>query len=164
MTSAKTFAAELKHEAASTEKMLSRVPLEKGSWKPDEKSMTLERLARHVAEMSEWATITANHDELDFTKNTTPNPEMKTTEQLLAFFKEKNDAAIAALENMPEGDISKPWTLRSGEHIIFTLPKGIVLRTMVMNHIVHHRGQLSVYLRLLGVPVPGMYGPSADEK
>jgi len=163
MTPAKTFAAELKYEADKTSKILSRVPLDKGSWKPHDKSMSLERLARHVAELSEWATVTVTTDELDLTKFA-PNPEMKTTEQLLSFFKTKNDEAVAALENTTDEELRKMWTLRAGSHTIFTLPKGVVLRDTVMNHIVHHRGQLSVYLRLLDVPVPGMYGPSADER
>lgn len=163
MTPAKTFAAELKYEADKTSKILARVPLDKGSWKPHEKSMSLERLARHVAELSEWATVTVTRDELDITKFA-PNPEMKTTEQLLAFFKEKNDEAVAALENAKDDELKKMWTLKAGNHVIFTLPKAIVLRDTVFNHIIHHRGQLSVYLRLLDVAVPGMYGPSADER
>ena len=83
---------------------------------------------------------------------------------MLSFFKTKNDEAVAALENTTDEELRKMWTLRAGSHTIFTLPKGVVLRDTVMNHIVHHRGQLSVYLRLLDVPVPGMYGPSADER
>lgn len=164
MSIIKSFVEELKYESTKTQKMLERVPLDKGSWKPHEKSMTLERLARHVAEMSEWATITVTEDELDFAKPITPNPEMKTTEELISFFKLKNDAAIVALEKTSDEELQKPWTLRRGEFIIFTQPKGKVLRDMVMNHIIHHRGQLSVYLRLLDVSVPGAYGPSADER
>ena len=164
MSIIKSFVEELKYESTKTQKMLERVPLDKGSWKPHEKSMTLERLARHVAEMSEWATITVTEDELDFAKPITPNPEMKTTEELIRFFKLKNEAAIVALEKTSDEELQKPWTLRRGEFIIFTQPKGKVLRDMVMNHIIHHRGQLSVYLRLLDVSVPGAYGPSADER
>lgn len=162
-TSAKTFAAELKHEAVKTQKMLERVPMEKATWKPHEKSMTLERLARHVAEMSEWATMTIKTDELDLSKVYTPNPVMNTTEELVSFFKLKNEEAIAALENVNEEEMKKPWTLRNGEQIYFSQAKALVMRDMVMNHIIHHRGQLSVYLRLLDIPVPGPYGPSADE-
>lgn len=164
MSIIKSFVEELKYESTKTQKMLERVPLDKGSWKPHEKSMTLERLARHVAEMSEWATITVTEDELDFAKPITPNPEMQTTEELISFFKLKNEAAIVALEKTSDDELQKPWTLRRGEFIIFTQPKGKVLRDMVMNHIIHHRGQLSVYLRLLDVSVPGAYGPSADER
>ena len=164
MSIIKSFVEELKYESTKTQKMLERVPLDKGSWKPHEKSMTLERLARHVAEMSEWATITVTEDELDFAKPITPNPEMQTTEELISFFKLKNEAAIVALEKTSDEELQKPWTLRRGEFIIFTQPKGKVLRDMVMNHIIHHRGQLSVYLRLLDVSVPGAYGPSADER
>ncbi len=163
MTPVKTFLGELKSEAAKTRKMLQCVPLERGSWKPHEKSMTLERLTRHVAEMTGWVSFTIKTEELDFAKSYTPHPEMKSQEQLLAFFDELLTEAISVLGSTTDADLQKMWTMRNGEQIFFTLPKGVVLRDMVLNHIIHHRGQLSVYLRLLEVPIPGMYGPSADE-
>jgi uncharacterized damage-inducible protein DinB len=156
--------AELKGEAAKTRKMLALVPVsEKADWAPHAKSMKLGRLALHVAELAGWAGWTITTDELDFSKNYTPTPTPKTTEELLAIHDKKVEESLKALENVTDEELSKPWTLRNGAEIYFTLPKKVVVRDMCYNHIVHHRGQLSVYLRLLNIPIPGMYGPSADE-
>jgi uncharacterized damage-inducible protein DinB len=158
-----SFLPELQHEAASCRKMLERVPLEKYSWKPHDKSMTLGRLATHVAELPSWITMTINTDELDFSKFDYKPFEAKSTEELLRHFDENVERAAAALKDVDDATMMKNWTLRNGDHIIFTMPKVATIRSMAMNHMIHHRGQLSVYLRLAGVPVPGMYGPSADE-
>lgn len=155
---------EFKQEAANTRKLLERVPQEHFSWKPHEKSMTLLRLALHVVEMTRWATITLQQIELDFSKDYPKSPEIKTTSDLLLFFDQLKNEAIAALENTREETLVENWTLKNGEHVFFTMPKAVVLRSMVFNHIIHHRGQLTVYLRMLDVPIPGLYGPSADEK
>lgn len=156
--------AELKSEAAKTRKMLALVPIaDKADWVPHTKSMKLGRLALHVAELAGWTGMTITTDELDFAKGYTPTPTPATTEELLAILDKNVEMSLKALENADDELLAKPWTLRSGDHVYFTLPKKVVIRDMCYNHVVHHRGQLSVYLRLLNIPIPGMYGPSADE-
>lgn len=154
---------ELKHEAASTRKMLERVPAESFSWKPHEKSMTLMQLAAHVARLTNWLTITINADEFDITTPDNKPKVFSDTAGLLQAFEDNLAEGAAALQSASNESLREKWRLRNGEHIIFEMPRIAVVRHLVFNHIVHHRGQLSVYLRLLNVPVPGMYGPSADE-
>lgn len=153
---------ELQTEAAATRKILSRVPAEKFDWKPHEKSMTMQSLAAHVANMFSWVAPTLETDELDFAKGF-EEPSPANTEELLALFDENVALAAAGLQRTDDETFMKNWTLRNGEEIYFTMPKIQVLRGMVFNHIVHHRGQLSVYLRMNDIAVPGVYGPSADE-
>jgi uncharacterized damage-inducible protein DinB len=157
------FINELQHEAATTRKLLERIPAEKFDWKPHEKSMSMHRLATHVADMFSWFPPTLEQDELDFAKGyDQPNPA--TTEELVALLDKNVEAAIESLKKMDDdASFMKNWTLRNGEQIFFEMPKVAVSRTFIMNHIMHHRGQLSVYLRLNDIPVPAMYGPSADE-
>jgi uncharacterized damage-inducible protein DinB len=164
MSLSQSYLAELEHEYASSKRILERVPFNDPAYKPHEKSMSMERLARHVAELWEWAAVTINQNELDFSVNYVPTPVVNSTEELLALHEKMYQKAKAAFSGASDEEYGKMWTLRNGEHVIFTLPKGVVLRTMVFNHIIHHRGQLSVYLRLNDVAVPGLYGPSADEK
>lgn len=154
---------ELQHEAATTRKILERVPADKFDWKPHEKSMAMGRLATHVADMFSWFPGTLERDEIDFA-NGYEEPKPATTEELVALLDKNAAAARESLQKMEDAGFMKEWTLRNGEQILLQLPKIAVLRGMVMNHIVHHRGQLSVYLRLNDIPVPAMYGPSADEK
>jgi uncharacterized damage-inducible protein DinB len=159
------FIAEMKHEASLTRKMLEKVPLENKDWKPHEKSMSLGRLATHVAETTHWASDIHHIDDFDFMKNYNFNPHVAaTTEELLTIFQTNLDKAIADLSVMTDEDFNKTWTVRRGEQIMFQTPKKVAIRGWAFSHLIHHRGQLSVYLRLLNVPVPGMYGPSADEK
>ena len=155
--------AEVKMEAANTRKMLQNVPLDKGDFKPHEKSMTLARLASHVAELPAWIESTMAHDELDFSKMEYKPVIPTTTEELLALHDKSVNQAIAARESAKNEDFGKMWTLRNGETVYFTMPKMAVLRGFALSHLYHHRGQLSVYLRLTGAMVPGMYGPSKDE-
>lgn len=154
---------ELQMEAATTRKCLERLPAEKFDYTPHEKSMTLVRLASHVAEMFGWATATCLQDEIDFGNGGYVPFVPTTTEELLAFFDKHIAEATAAIKATSDEDFMKPWSLKNGETVYFTMPKIQVMRGMVFNHIVHHRGQLSVYMRILDVPVPGIYGPSADE-
>jgi uncharacterized damage-inducible protein DinB len=154
---------ELKHESASTRKMLERVNYEKGTWKPHEKSNTLEGLAKHVANIPAWVKRITDADEFNFAGGFTPAPPVTNTEELLALHDSKVKEATESLEKISEEDLSKPFSLKNGEHVISTLPKAALMRSFAFNHLVHHRGQLSVYLRLLDIPVPGMYGPSADD-
>lgn len=157
------FIAELKHEAVSTRKMLERVPLEKSSWKPHEKSMPLGNLTFHIADLPSWVTETMTTDELDFA-NTEYNPQnFESTDELLKFFDNKIADAIKALEESPDEIFLSNWKLRNGDTVFFDMPRTQVLRGFCYNHIYHHRGQLSVYLRLLDVPLPSSYGPTADE-
>ncbi|HXC03539.1 MAG TPA: DinB family protein [Bacteroidia bacterium] len=153
---------ELKHEAATTRKILAAVPADKKTYKPHEKSMVLEGLAKHIAELPTWVTVTLKQDVLDFAKPYPKAPEFTTTEALLARFDHNIAEAIDTLENINEEEFFKDWTMRNGEKVFFTLPKVAVLRNMVYNHTVHHRAQLGVYLRLLEIPLPNSYGPTAD--
>jgi uncharacterized damage-inducible protein DinB len=156
------FIAELKHESALTKKMLERVPMDKADWKPHEKSMTLGRLAVHVAEIPHWISDIINIDEFDFQQHYKPN-QATTSEELLKVLDDKMNAAIADLDRMSDEDLMKVWVVKQGDKVYFNLPKGAAIRGWAFSHQIHHRGQLSVYLRLLDVPVPGMYGPTADE-
>lgn len=155
--------AELEQEAATTRKVLERVPADKFDWKPHEKSMPMGRLAVHVAEMHGWTKPTVEDPELDFAKMDYKPFEPKTTEELVAHLDKNVNEAIEVLKTISDDGWHDEWSLRNGEQVYFTIPKIAVMRGMVLNHIVHHRGQLSVYLRLNDIPVPAMYGPSADE-
>ena len=154
---------ELQMEAANTRRMLEIVPADKYDWKPHEKSMPLRRLATHVAELSNWPVMIVNSDELDLMQMDYKPAQLTTTQELLDLHEKSVTNAVEAIQAMPEADLMKPWTLRKGEQVIFQLPKVAVLRGMCYNHLYHHRGQLSVFLRLLDIKIPGMYGPSADE-
>jgi uncharacterized damage-inducible protein DinB len=159
-----TFIAELQQEAATTKKILERVPLNDPDWKPHEKSMTLGRLAAHVAELSTWVGAALDHDELDFAKSDYKPPVVKSAEELTALHDKNIAEAIACLKQHQDEDFMKNWKLRNGETIYFELPKAAVLRSFVFSHMIHHRAQLGVYLRLLNIPLPGSYGPTADEQ
>jgi len=158
---------ELEMEAATTRKFLERVPESKYDWKPHEKSMTLGRLAGHVAEMGMWGQMTAAMNEIDIAPvGQEPYKACVATssKQLLEEF-DKNTAAFkSALPKVTDAQMMEPWSLKSGGNTIFTIPRVACLRGFVLNHNVHHRAQLGVYLRLLDVPVPQTYGPSADDK
>ncbi|MDM7923195.1 MAG: DinB family protein [Pyrinomonadaceae bacterium] len=162
-TVASTLIAEMEIEAATARKCLERIPADKFSWKPHEKSMEFGKLASHIAEMFGWTPPTIHQTELDFAKMDYKPFEPATTEDLVEFFDKNVAEAIDALKNAPNEVFLENWTLRNGETTYFTMPKIAVMRTFVMNHIVHHRGQLSVYMRLNDIPVPSIYGPSADE-
>lgn len=156
-------AAEMTQESGSIRKMLERLPNEKMAWKPHEKSMTLERLAGHIVEMFSWTKETLTQDELDFSKfDFTPKVYTDSTD-LVADLDKNIGESVETLQNTADEIMFENWTMRNGEQIYFTMPKAAVMRGFVMSHIIHHRGQLSVYMRLLDIPVPSIYGPSADE-
>ena len=155
--------AEMEHEARTTRTCLERIPAEKFAWKPHEKSMEFGKLASHIAEMFSWTGATLQHPELDFAKMDYKPFEPQSTEDLLEFFDKNVSEAVDVLKNTGDDVFMENWTLRNGEAIYFTMPKIATMRSFVMNHIVHHRGQLSVYLRLNEIAVPQIYGPSADE-
>jgi uncharacterized damage-inducible protein DinB len=160
----KAFINEINHEAANTRKVLERIPLDKLTWKPHEKSSDLLRLAKHVASIYSWVSRALTTNEMDFSKGRpAPAPDFNTTEELLAILDKHVSQALKDIENASPETFMEMWTMRDGDKIYFTIPKAAVIRNMSLNHLVHHRGQLSVYLRLLNVPVPGLYGPTADE-
>lgn len=154
---------EMEHEAVTTRTCLERVPADKFAFKPHEKSMEMGRLASHIAEMFSWTPATLQNAELDFAKMDYKPFEPKTTEELLEFFDKNVAEALDVLKTTSDAGFMETWTMRNGDKVYFTLPKVAVMRSFVMNHIIHHRGQLSVYLRLNDIPVPSIYGPSADE-
>ncbi len=156
------FIAELEMESKATNKILERIPIEKPDWKPHAKSTPIGRLSTHVAELPGWTTMTLTTSELDFTKMDYKPSSAKTTSELLEIFEKNSAKAKDSLKNAKDADFAEPWTLRNGEQVFFTLPKIQVIR-MSFNHLYHHRAQLTVYLRLLDVPLPGIYGPTADE-
>lgn len=162
MTFLEFFLQQLEEEAVTTRKMLSRVPTDKFAWKPHERSMEMKRLAIHVAELPTWIPMTLNTDELDFAKNEYKQEPIQNTEELMDYFEKCLVKGREALRNGKEADLEKPWTLRNGEQVYSTSPKRDIIR-MSLSQIIHHRAQLGVFLRLLNIPIPGSYGPSADE-
>ena len=155
---------ELKLESVSTGKMLERVPLENAEWKPHEKSYTLGRLATHVAEIPHWISRIITIDDWDFASRGFSRQVAQSKEELMSIFHQKLNSAIEDLGTMHDEDFNKIWVVRNGEQMRRELTKTVAIRGWGFSHMVHHRGQLSVYLRLLDIPVPGMYGPSADER
>lgn len=160
MTKGTEFLQELVIEAAVTRLYLDSVPFDKLDYKPTEKSETLGRLAIHIAEIIAWWTSCIESDKLDFI-DFKPK-DIKTKDELLSYFDSLLVEATASLTHVKEDEFEKEWSMVYGEEVFFTLPKRQVLRLFCMNHLVHHRSQLGVYLRLLDIPVPATYGPSAD--
>jgi uncharacterized damage-inducible protein DinB len=154
---------ELNHEIATTRKCLERIPAELFDYKPHEKSMSMIVLATHVAEMVNWITVTCTTDALDFAAGDYKPLEATTTAELVEYLEKNAAEALEALKNTSDEEMQRPWSLKNGETVYFTMPKIATLRTFCLNHVWHHRGQLSVYLRLNDIPVPSIYGPSADE-
>jgi uncharacterized damage-inducible protein DinB len=156
-------AAELKQEAATTRRLLERVPEDKFSWKPHEKSMTLGRLAGHIAELPAILGAALKADEIDFAAGNYKPLAATSVAELLAEFDKNISEGAELLKGSADERMFDTWRMRNGEKVIFELPRVAVVRGVVMNHIIHHRGQLAVYLRLLDVPLPSIYGPTADE-
>ena len=157
---------EFDQEMAGARRTLERVPADKLDWRPHEKSMTMIHLAGHLGFIPSWASMTLAEDQVDLAPGgepTTPPPPPASVEELLANFDKNVADARAAIAAASDSDLTKPWTLLRNGETIMTMPKVAVLRSWVMNHLIHHRAQLGVYLRLNDVPVPAMYGSSADE-
>jgi uncharacterized damage-inducible protein DinB len=158
---AQSFLAELDVEMPITRRLLERVPSDKGTWKPHEKSFPMGHLAQLVSVMPSWLTNTMRETVLDvrgFTGYT-----FEKTETLLAVFDRNVHEARETLASAKDVDFMVPWSLKAGDRVLFTMPRLAVMRQTI-NHLVHHRGQLSVYLRLVDVPLPSIYGPTADER
>lgn len=153
---------EFDREMTTTRTLLERVPEEKFAWKPHQKSMSLGELATHVAGLPGWGTITLKESEFDMDAHSR-RPVATSRADLLASFDKTVAETRAALACASDAEMMAPWSLKQNGRKLFTMPKAAVWRSFVLNHLVHHRGQLSVYLRLNDVPLPAMYGPSADE-
>ena len=165
MSIAESLLPEFDHETGTTRTLLERVPGDKADWKPHAKSMSLGTLATHVATIPGWMPITLQQTEFD----TNPPggqgyvpPAFEGTAKMLQTYDEGVKTARAMLAATTDAEMMVSWALKSGGKIIFTMPRVAVLRSFIMNHSVHHRGQLSVYLRLCDVPLPSIYGPTAD--
>ena len=158
---------EFDHEMATTRKMLERVPEGKGDFAPHKKSMTLTKLAGHIVEIPTWGVSTLTLDELDFAPVGGPGYEaylFTSRAEALAKFDGEMKKARQALADTSDAQMMTTWTLKSGGHQILAMPKVAVFRSFVMNHMIHHRAQLGVYLRMNDVPLPSSYGPTADEQ
>lgn len=152
---------EMEEQALITKKFMELVPVDKFDWAPHEKSMKMVDLAAHIAELPSWASMVVNTSELDFAANPYEKAPVKTNADLMAYYEKSFEQGHKDLSNADESELGKPWTLRNGETIYSTEPKRDVIR-MSYNQIVHHRAQLGVYFRLLGIPVPQSFGPTAD--
>jgi uncharacterized damage-inducible protein DinB len=165
MSISQALLAEFEQESAGTRKTLERLPEGKFDFKPHEKSPTLAWLAGHVANLPHWGVMACTTDELDLAspEHQERPPQPATAQEAVAAFDKHAAALRAALPAVGDERMMQPWTLRMGDKVFFTLPRVAVLRSVVFNHLIHHRAQLTVYLRMTGAPVPALYGPSADE-
>ena len=153
---------EFDNEFANTRKTLERIPEDKFDWTPHKKSMTMGGLATHLANLPSWSVYTINQDSMDI--GATPKlPQATSLQEVLEAFDKNVTAARSAIAQATDEQLLSNWSLIAGGQTIFSLPRIAVLRSFVMNHNIHHRAQLGVYLRLNDVPVPSIYGPSADE-
>ena len=163
MSRINVFLQELDREAVTTRKMLERIPNDKYDWKPHDKSMSIRQLATHIAELPTGVGTALTTDELDFAKHAYNPKSINNTAELLEYFESALKEARSQLQRTTEDQLNQHWTLRNGEQVFDVSPKSDVIR-MMFSQIIHHRAQLGVYLRLLNVPIPGSYGPSADEQ
>lgn len=166
MSLAEVLIPEFDREVATTRRLLERLPEDKLTWKPHAKSMALGALAEHLGQLGLWGRMTISAPGVDLAEFARPPgyEGLASRDAILAHFDTETAGARAALVGRTDAELLAPWTLRRGDQKFFTMPKAACWRTFVMNHLVHHRGQLSVYLRLLDVPLPSIYGPSADEQ
>jgi uncharacterized damage-inducible protein DinB len=164
MRIAEAMAQEMAREAKSTRKLLERLPEDQFGWSPHEKSMPLGRLASHVAECFGYTAPIITTDKLQLNPDDYKPVVAGNVAELLQAFDRDLEQALSALDGVPDQHIMAGWKLLMGERVVIDLPRYAVMRTMVLNHHVHHRGQLAVYARMLDVPLPSIYGPSADEK
>lgn len=152
---------ELANETATTLKFLALVPFEKSDWAPHEKSMKMIDLVTHIADLSSWPKLGIETEELDFAAAPYHPAKVENNEQLIALAEKNTKESLESLSTINEADLDRPWVLRTGEQIHAEMTKYGIIRVS-LNQITHHRAQLGVYLRLLDIPIPGSYGPSAD--
>ena len=165
MSIAESLLPEFDHEMATTRKFLERTPEANPDWKPHDKSMSLGTLAAHLADLPSWG-VQLDVAELDIAPPGGPayeSPKFESTASTLAQFDRNVAAARVTIAAMSDAEFMKPWSLLMGGQTLFTMPRTAVARTWVLNHIIHHRAQYGVYLRLNNIPIPGSYGPSADD-
>ena len=155
--------AELAHEAATTRRLLDRVPERHLAWKPHEKSMTLGRLATHIAEIPGWVGSIVEKDEFDIGAGGYVPPTIDRVPEIVAMFDRSVAAATETLKRQSNDRLLAKWQLKKKGQLVVEMPRMGMIRTLLMNHLIHHRGQLSVYLRLQNVALPSIYGPTADE-
>jgi len=153
---------EIEQEAQTTRKFLSIIPADKFDWQPHPKSMSIMQLSNHIAELPAWVSMAITTDGLDFHSNPYEPNKARTAADLLEVFENSYADGRAHLETTTEAELEKPWVLRSGEMVLANMTKYETVRVAIAQTI-HHRAQLGVYLRLLNIPIPGSYGPSADE-
>jgi len=154
---------ELSYESATARRLLERLPQQHFGWKPHEKSMTLARLATHVVEIPGWVASILDQDEFDVGAREYVPKDATSVPELLQMFEKNTSAVREAIARQTNERMMAPWRLKRKGQLIFEVPRIGMIRSMLLNHFIHHRGQLSVYIRLLNVPVPSIYGPSADE-
>jgi len=165
MNATEIFLREFEQEMANTRRLLERVPEDKATWKPHAKSWSLAALSLHIANLPAWAVVSLTQSEFDMRSTdgtAAPERSFESTAQLLSTFDGNVADARTALVNTADATLAEPWTLKSRGAPVFTMPRRAVLQTFVLSHLIHHRGQLTVYLRLCDVPLPSLYGPSAD--
>jgi uncharacterized damage-inducible protein DinB len=153
---------EFDHEMTTTRKLLERVPDDRFDWKPHARSMSLGTLVTHLANLASWGQTTLGQSELDLA-TTPPAAAATSRQQLLETFDRNVAVTRAALAGISDAELMAPWALKREGKTMFSMPKAAVWRSFVLNHVIHHRGQLTVYLRMHDVPLPSIYGPSADE-
>ena len=154
---------ELRHEAMATRTLMERIPEKEFGWKPHEKSMSLGELASHIAESIGWAGVAIDQDEYLMNPAEYKPWVASGKDELLAMFDRKISEALEALERLTPDKLDTIWTLRSEKKVLLQMPRIAVFRSFIISHMIHHRGQLTVYLRMKNVPLPSIYGPTADE-
>ncbi len=156
---------EFDREMATTRRLIERVPFAEAQWKPHAKSMTLGELSAHLAEIPGWVSNIVDVPVVDLAANPHhAKPVYASTAELLSAFDRNAAKARAAIASKSDAEMMESWSLKNGDAVLLTLPKAGVVRSLLLNHMIHHRGQLSVYIRLKDVAVPSIYGPSADDR
>jgi uncharacterized damage-inducible protein DinB len=166
MSYAETLLPEFDQEMANTRKVLERIPDDKLDWQPHPKSHTIGWNANHVADLPLWLTTVLTTPSLDVAPvggQPYTSPKLSSRQEIVDLFDRNVAAARKAITEVKDADVGSPWTLAQAGNPIFTMPRAVVIRSMVLNHLIHHRSHLLVYLRLNDIPIPGMYGPSGDE-
>jgi len=155
--------AELAHEGATTRRLLDRLPQDRLGWQPHQKSMTLGRLATHIAEIPGWVGSIVEKDEFDVGASGYVPPTVGSVAEIIAMFDKNVATAAENLKRQSNDRLLAKWQLKKNGQLVVEMPRLGMVRSLLMNHLIHHRGQLSVYLRLQNVPLPSIYGPTADE-